>query len=361
MRVSIKLWGAVVVLWSLAFPTVSSAEAPASDPNPAFKVFGSTTTIGDVVKKQQAAFYDVDKRKYELVEDAAKEAYLNKYWSDLGKKQGFSADKAQDKYLDSKIKTTEKEVKEVLERFKGHPQLSKLSKEEQEKQVRDYLKERDKRALIDGIIEEGMKSGNLVVLYPKPVEPIMDIKLAEHDVLRFGPNETDTKPVRCKGSDCSITVVEYSDFQCGFCKRVLPDTRKVLETYKGDIVWTVRDFPLDFHPRAIPAAVAARCAAKQGKYWSMYYRLFENQNSLEEADLAKYATEIKLNQNEFKKCVANNDSVMKVISTNHDSGRKLNVTGTPAFFINGRMISGAMPFNEFKKVIDEELAKKKKV
>jgi protein-disulfide isomerase len=365
MKSRIKFLGMVLSIWTFAFHVNQGIAAegakPAAPGNdvPAFKVYGVVKPLSELVKTEQSAYYEIEKRKYEMIEDAAKDAFLKKYWEDMAKKQNTTPEKAQDKYLSEKIKISAKEVKEVLERFKDHPQLSKLSKDEQEKQVKEYLRERDRRTVIDVILEDGIKSGNLAILYPKPEEPIENVSLTEHDVVRYGPKETDTKPINCKANDCPITVVEYSEFQCHFCGKVVDDTRKVLDTYKGKIRWVVRDFPLDFHPRAIPAAVAAKCASFQGKYWDMYYKLFANQKSLEDKDLEKYAADLKLNQNEFKKCVANPDKAKKIIASNFESGKKLNVTGTPAFFVNGRRLSGALPFAEFKKIIDEELSKKK--
>ena len=159
----------------------------------------------------------------------------------------------------------------------------------------------------------------------------------------------------CAGEACPITVVEFSEFQCPFCERVLPAVRQLLNDYKGKVRWIVRDFPLGFHKRARPAAVAARCAKQQGKYWEMYEELFKNQRSLEDEDLKKYAKNVGLNLDKFLKCFGNPEDQLKVIEKNFRSGEELGVTGTPAFFINGRRIAGALPYDEFKRIFEEEL------
>ena len=130
--------------------------------------------------------------------------------------------------------------------------------------------------------------------------------------------------------------------------------------YKGQVRWIVRDFPLSFHDRARPAAVAAKCAHKQGKYWDMYFKLFENQRSLSDKDFEKYAKDIKVDFKKWRACVKNPSSVMALIDANFQSGQKVGVTGTPAFFINGKRLSGAQPYEKFKEVFEEELKAKRK-
>mgnify|MGYP003683691671 FL=1 len=176
------------------------------------------------------------------------------------------------------------------------------------------------------------------------------------DPVKYGPKPTDIKPAGCK-DDCKITVIEYSEFQCPFCEKILPTVRQLMSEYKGKVRWIVRDFPLGFHKRARPAAAAAHCAKDQDKYWQMYEELFKNQRKLEDSDLTKYAKNIGLNMKKYDKCISSGVK-MSDIEENYRSGEQLGVTGTPAFFVNGRRLSGALPYGEFKKIFKEELAKK---
>jgi protein-disulfide isomerase len=330
------------------------------DANTAFKVFNKTSTIADVAKEDQSTFYDIEKKKYELIEGKAHEAYLEAFWAQMAKDKGSSVEAVRREYFDKNIKVSEKEVSATLEKFKDHPQLSKLSKKEQEGQVRDYLKDRDTRELMQSIIDAGIKKGDLVVLYPEPEEPVYKITVSNTDHVRYGPNDTDTKPVGCAEAKCPITVVEYSEFQCPFCSKVVPDVKRVLTEYKGKIRWIVRDYPLSFHDRARPAAIAAKCASFQDKYWSMYSVLFQNQQSLGDSDLEKYGAQVGLDKNKYAECIKNPGPAEELIESNFQSGARLGVSGTPAFFINGRRLSGALPFAEFRRVIEDELSKVKK-
>jgi protein-disulfide isomerase len=117
-----------------------------------------------------------------------------------------------------------------------------------------------------------------------------------------------------------------------------------------------RHFPLSFHPHAPKAAEAAACAADQGKFWEMHKQLFANQQKLSIDDLKAHAGVVGLDAAKFAECLDGSKNKAKV-DTDQKAGAELGVNGTPAFFINGKLLSGALPFAEFQKVIDAELAK----
>ena len=333
---------------------VISGHALAAD-NVAFKVGGKVTTVDQLMKEDQASFFELEDKKYKMIEQIASDRYLEFFWQQKAKQTGVSVEAARRAYLDKNSVVSDKEANETLEKFKDHPQLKKLEKAEQMKQVRDYLKDKSERDVLDGIIKSGQQKGELVLSYPKPKEPIYDVTVSDTDNVRFGPEASDVKPTGCSKQDCPITVVEYSEYQCPFCEKVMPDVKRVLADYKGKIRWVVRDFPLSFHDRARPAAIAAKCAGEQGKYWNMHLTLFENQRALADADLKTYAEKIGLDKAKFEQCIGNPGPRNEIIERNIASGMKVGVSGTPAFFINGRRLSGAMPYSEFKRVIDEEL------
>ncbi len=154
-----------------------------------------------------------------------------------------------------------------------------------------------------------------------------------------------------------VTIVEFSDFQCPFCVRAEDTVKKVMQTYEGKVRLVYRDFPLPFHPEAQKAAEAAQCAGDQGKYWDMHEKLFANQQALKPDALKGYAKDLKLDQGKFDKCLDSGEKA-SVVDANRKAGEKVGVTGTPAFFINGVQLTGAQPFEEFKTIIDAELASK---
>lgn len=156
-------------------------------------------------------------------------------------------------------------------------------------------------------------------------------------------------------ANAPVTIIEFSDFQCPFCKRGRPVVDQVLETYKDKVRYVFRDFPLSFHKQAPKAHEAAHCAGDQGKYWEMHTLLFEKQPALEVAQLKEYAKQLNLDLSAFDACL-DDGKYVKRVQSEVAAGAEAGVSGTPAFFVNGIPMSGALPFAEFKKVIDEELA-----
>jgi protein-disulfide isomerase/predicted transcriptional regulator len=175
--------------------------------------------------------------------------------------------------------------------------------------------------------------------------------------------EEPTKQVEAVGpsrgpADAPITIVEFSDFQCPFCSKVEPTVAQIMATYAGKVRFVFRDYPLPFHPLAQKASEAANCANDQGveKYWAMHDAMFAHQDKLEVADLKETAKGLGLDMAKFNDCL--DTSKMKtVVEKNAKAGSAVGVNGTPAFFVNGHELSGAQPFDAFKKIIDKELAK----
>ena len=115
-----------------------------------------------------------------------------------------------------------------------------------------------------------------------------------------------------------------------------------------------RDFPLGFHNRARPAAEAAQCAHAQGKFWEYHDKLFENQKALQDENLQQYAADLGLDVDSFKTCL-DSGQFRNDVAKDTVEGSQYGVKGTPAFFVNGRFLSGVQPFEAFARIIDEEL------
>jgi protein-disulfide isomerase len=155
--------------------------------------------------------------------------------------------------------------------------------------------------------------------------------------------------------DAPVTIVEFTDFQCPFCKAT-EDTLKQLRAKYGDKIRLVHmDFPLPFHSHSLDAAKAARCANDQGKFWQYRDALFANQAKLAPADLKVTAKTLGMNTSQFDACFdkAKYDAQIK---SDTAAGEKVGVDGTPAFFVDGRSLTGAQPLPKFEELIDDELA-----
>jgi protein-disulfide isomerase len=154
-----------------------------------------------------------------------------------------------------------------------------------------------------------------------------------------------------------VTIVEFSEFQCPFCRRVLPTLREVEERYRGRVRLVFRHYPLARHKDAPRAAEASECARDQGRFWEMHDVLFENAERLGAADLGRHARAIGLDGAAFDACLASGRHEGRWRKDLADA-ESYGSPGTPLFFVNGRFVSGAQPFAVFARVIEEELAGK---
>ena len=167
------------------------------------------------------------------------------------------------------------------------------------------------------------------------------------------PVEVGTAPVR-GNPKAPVTILEFSDFQCPFCVRARPTVSRVREAYGDKVRWVFRHFPLDFHAQAEKAGEAAACAGDQGKFWEMHDLLWSNTAKLQVPDLKAHAATLGLDAAAFGECL---DSGRHggLVSGDLAAGQGYGVSGTPAFFVNGRPLVGAQPFEAFAQAIDDEL------
>jgi protein-disulfide isomerase len=157
-------------------------------------------------------------------------------------------------------------------------------------------------------------------------------------------------------ADARVTMVEFGDFQCSYCQQWYKDVYgKIQANYGNTIRFVFRDFPLPMHPDAQPAAVAANCAGEQGRYWD-YFRLLYGGSNLGKAIYQTYAQEVGINLSKFNSCLKSG-RFTKEITLDMQDGQRIGVSGVPAFFINGRLISGLQPYEVFQQAIEEELNK----
>jgi len=196
------------------------------------------------------------------------------------------------------------------------------------------------------------------LLEPKKARPPEPVAKAVEGVLEIGNAPVKGNP------DAKITVMEFSDYQCPFCKRYADATfSKIDQEYisTGKIRYVFRDFPLAMHKQANKAAEAAHCAAEQGKYWEMHDRLFANQQALSDKELLAHGRTLGLKGKAFKSCL-NSGKYAEQIETDIAEGKKLGISGTPSVLLgisdgkrikNIKILRGAHPFATFKQEIEK--------
>jgi protein-disulfide isomerase len=188
------------------------------------------------------------------------------------------------------------------------------------------------------------------------------LKAQHHVAIALAPPDLPRIQVEAKGpargpDSARITIVEFSDFQCPFCGREAPVIDKLMKDYDGKVKLVFRHFPLDFHPFAAKAAEAAACAADQGKFWQMHDKMFGNQQKLAVEDLKADAKELGLDSGKFDKCLDSGEK-KELVKADQKAGSEAGVNGTPAFFVDGIFINGAVPYEQLKETVDRELKSK---
>jgi protein-disulfide isomerase len=210
--------------------------------------------------------------------------------------------------------------------------------------IQQYLEQQQQNAAKQELIAELRKAG-------PPVRVAMDAPRSTVPVNADDPSQGK--------ADAPVTIVEFSDFQCPFCLRVMP-TLKDLRSKYGDkvrLVW--KDFPLtQIHPQAFVAAQAGNCAREQGKFWEYHDKLFANQSALQPDSLKKYAADAGLDTAKFNQCLDSSKYEARIEDA-LAAGNRLGISSTPTVYVNGRMINGAQPIEVFESVIDEELSRSK--
>jgi len=324
--------------------TTGTTSAPASAAKPAANagqplatVGDRTITQGDVEKHVAARLIELDNERYEAMRQGLDELVAEELFAQEAKARGVTPEALEEQEIVAKIpEPNDADVQKVYDENKDRLQGQTL--DQIKPRIVAYLKQQGEAQRRDAYITE-LRGKHKTTISLRP--PVVEVATAG-------------RPEK-GGKNASVTIVEFSDYECPFCKRAETVVDQVMSTYGDKIKVVFRDFPLPFHANARPAAEAANCAAAQGKFWEYHAKLFANQAALTPDKLNAYAGEIGLDGAKFSECLAQKPHAA-AIDKDIEDGQKVGVSGTPAFFINGRMLSGAQPFEKFKELIDEELA-----
>lgn len=220
-----------------------------------------------------------------------------------------------------------------------------------------YLGQKDRRPFdeIKAQVRETLKETRIQQTRLAYLKELRE-KAAVSILLRAEKVDVGYDPARLIGNDkAQITIVEFSDFECPFCRKAQATLKQVLLKYDGRVKLAFRDFPLkEIHPQAPSAAEASRCAGEQGKFWEYHDLLFVNQSELTANSLIELARGIKLDEKRFGACLSSG-KFRASVEEDLQEGENAGVSGTPTFFINGVLLSGAQSLSEFEKIIESEL------
>jgi protein-disulfide isomerase len=334
----IALVGSVAVLFLIAVFIIQRQQAAGG---PLAEVDGVPVTAQEVDKAIGAPLGKLQEQIYNLKRQKLEELINATLLTREARKRGLSVPALLDAEVTSKVALeTEQEVEAFYESNKARGQGDPV---EARQQIRIHL-QNQRMATKKQEFFQLLRSKAKIAVHLKP--------LLVHRV----EGSTDGAPFKGPAR-APVTLVKFEDFHCPFCKNAQPTVAQVLSKYGNKVRLVHRDFPIDsIHPAARKAHEAARCANEKGKFWQYHDVLYANAPKADAADLKSYAKEVGLDVPAFEKCVASG-KFRDVVQKDVDEGTRLGVTGTPSFFINGRLLSGAEPFERFATIIDEEISR----
>ncbi|APJ04204.1 DsbA family protein [Silvanigrella aquatica] len=312
---------------------------------------GKAVTFAELTQGEKSEIINAQKKVYETAQNILEKYYLDSWFFEYQKKNNLNTlDDAKKDYFSKNVKIDDLEVQSFIKQNANNPQMQQIPEKERVGLVKQYMtrvaQAKEEQSLLQNAEEQGKIK---LVGIEKPSEIVVQFK---ENGYKYDDNLTQPK----------ITIVEFADYQCPYCVQAHSTIEKLLSSYKGKVQYIFKDFPLtEIHPEAMPAAIAAKCAGNQGKYWEMHKLLFSREPSAPlSANLYEsFADQLKLNINDFKSCREDKSStISKSIHADIQEGNDIGINATPSLFINGQKYEGNMSFDGLKKEIDTRLAVK---
>lgn len=318
---------------------LSGASAPAvtGQPDAVLATVGKyKITEQEVDAKLKAQLASLQIQLYELKKSAVEEIANDYLVQQAAKNVHLSVDQYLKREVDDKMSApSDNDLHKIYDQLKGQinqpydkvkSSLAGYAKEQRRKEGRDEL-----------MAKLRARHGLKILLKAPRFDVVAD------DRPSLGPQSA------------PVTIVEFGDFQCPFCKRAEDALNRVRAKYGDKVRLVYADYPLGMHQHAFEAARASRCAGEQGKFWPYHDALYADQSKLAPGDLKADAAKLKLDTGKFNACF-DKSKYDSDVRKDMENGQSLGVEGTPAFFINGRPLLGSQPFPKFEEIIDEELA-----
>jgi protein-disulfide isomerase len=329
----------LLLLISVAFGGAAAAQSGAD--RPVAELNGEMILQDEIDKGIAVQLGKLQEQIYNLRRQRLDTAIRERLLAQEADRRGVSVPKLMDTEVTSKIGVvSEEEVERSFQATRGR-QKGDIDETAARDQIRSQLQSQRIAAQREAFIQSLRKAAKVAIRLEPP--PVVRVNVS-----------TDRAPVRGAVA-APVTIVEFSDFHCPFCKRVLPTLKQVEEKYGEKVKLVFRNYPLDqLHPGARRAHEAASCAHEQGKFWAYHDIVFEKSPGSSGDNLQAYAESVGLDLTRFDTCLRSG-TPKAVVQKDVDEGGRLGINGTPTFFINGQLVSGAVPLETFVRLIDAEL------
>jgi protein-disulfide isomerase len=308
------------------------------------KIGGEEITEDQLVGDAQLELMQIKKQEYDLKMNQLNKLIQDRVLGAEAKKEGLASS---DELISKKITKGEIKISDAeYKKFVKEKNIPESNINDQVKErIYSYMKEQKREEMVTAYVANLTKNNPVEVYFKKPKS---NIQVDVGDAPVTG------------GDNAKVTIVEFSDFQCPFCGRAAKTVNEVRKKYGNKIKLAFKHFPLPMHKDAEPASEASMCVYEQGKdkFWKFHDIAFAAQDKLDPESLAKHAKAAGADEKKFKECFEAH-KYADYVKKDQAYGEKLGVRSTPTFFINGQLLSGALPIDAFSEVIDEELSSAK--
>ena len=308
----------------------------AADSSPVVaRVAGRPLTLDELEQKKAADLLQARYKYYLAEKDALDKLIDEELVENEARREKVTVQQLLDNHVGKRLKDpTEDQLQVYYEGLQTDQPYSAVRP-----QILDHIRQLRRQKAGMAYVKDLRKKADVHIALEPPVVPIASI-----DAPTTGP------------ADAPVKIIEFADYQCPYCKKVAPELKQLIDgEFAGKASLTFADFPLPMHHDAEKAAEAARCAGVQGKYWQYHDALFGEKVGLEVSDLKAHAETLKLDPQKFGQCLDSGGQAPAIAKTLTE-GKKLGLTGTPSFVINGHFISGATDSATLRDLIEQELA-----
>src|SRR5919199_1292196 len=302
-------------------------------------VQGQPIAAEDLTNALRGELLRLEIQRYQTLREKLDELIADKIFSLEAAQRGVSVQQFVHDEISAKIQAVTPEQVQAF--YEANKNRIKQPLEKVSEQITAYLQQQAQEQRRQALLKELRSRYPVTVALRAPT-----VEVATEGEPSLGP------------SNAPVTIVEFSDFQCPYCRQAQGTLKQLMAAYEGKIKLVFRDFPLrSIHPQAQKAAEAAQCAAEQQKFWPYHDKLFAS-TSLHMDDLRKFAQELELNMEQFTSCL-DSSKYAAGIDADMEAGQQAGVNATPTFFINGYPLSGAASYERFKELVDTALEQSK--
>ena len=303
-----------------------------SDTSVVAEVGGVTLTMADLEQEESAKLLAAHYQYYQAESKALNELVDKKLIEQKAQSEHITVEQLLDREINSKVQDPSEDQMKVY--YEG------LETEQSYESVRAKVLEKIRQ----------LRADKLRSAYVSKLRAQTDVRIA----LAPPRAKVDTQNAQTLGpANAPVSLVEFADYECPYCQKVAGEVKRLIADLGDKVSFTYKDFPLSMHARAEKAAEATRCAAKQGKYWELHDELFHSKE-LDVDQIKAQARALKLDSADFDKCLDSGEE-SKVVERDRNEGTRLGISGTPAFFINGHFMSGALDYAALRQIVEQQL------